>query len=133
MSYYDASMIHKINIPHLKDLGDNKCGRTYNYCFHNRLPKQKKINKIADKLEQRYLLTKEKYELPEDIEIIGYVKIRRLTDYKARITYFSIKPEEDCIYISGIYTLPLRIEKVLGKLKFIQGQPRDWWFNVDIK
>ena len=78
-------------------------------------------------------MTKEKYELPEDIEIIGYVKIRPLTDYKARITYFSIKPEEDCIYISGIYTLPLRIEKVLGKLKFIQGQPRDWWFNVDIK
>ncbi|MBV6626132.1 MAG: hypothetical protein KI793_24885 [Rivularia sp. (in: Bacteria)] len=131
MKYYDASMIHIVNIPHLKDLGDNKCGRTYHYCFANRLPKQKVLNKIANKLEQRYLLDKDRYEIPEDIEIIGYVKIKRLTDYKARITYFGTKPEEDCIYISGIHTLPLKIEKVLGKLKSIQGQPRDWWFHCD--
>ena len=128
---YSAIEIHKTNIPHLKDLTDNKCGRTYHYCFENRLPKQNKLNKIAIKLEQRYILSKEKYELPEDIEIIGYVKIKRLTDYKARITYSTIKPEEDCIYLSGIRTLPLKIEKVLGKLKSIQGQPRNWWFNVD--
>jgi len=127
---YSAIKINIQNIPHLKDFRNNKCGRTYHYCFQNRLPKQKILNNIANNLEQRYLLTKDKYELPEDIEIIGYVNIKRLTDYKARITYSTIKPEEDCIYLSGIRTLPLKIEKVLGKLKSIQGQPRDWWFNL---
>lgn len=122
---YSAIKINIKNIPHLKDLENNKCGRTYNYCFKNRIPKQKTLNIIANKLEQRYILSKEEYELSEDIEIIGYVNIKRLTDYKARVTYSTIKPEEDCIYLSGIYILPRKIEKVLGRLKFIQGQPRD--------
>ena len=129
MKKYDASMIKVVNVPQLQILEDNKCCRTYNYCFNNLLPEQSELDKIAEGLEQRYILDKEKYELPEDIEVIEYVKIKRLTDYEASISYLTIQPEEDCIYLSGLYTLPRKIEEVLGTVKSIQGDARENWIT----
>ena len=122
-------MIKVINIPQLQILENNKCCRTYNYCFNNPLPEQSELDKIADGLEQRYLLSKERYEIPEDIEVAGYVSIERLTDYEANIIYSTNQPEETCIYMSALYKLPREIEKVLGTIKSIQGDAREDWIR----
>jgi hypothetical protein len=129
MKKYDASMIKVINIPQLQILEDNKCCRTYNYCFNNLLPEQNELNKIADGLEQKFILTKERYEIPEDIEVVGYVSIERLTDYEAKVIYSTIQPEETCIYMSALYKLPREIEQVLGRVKSIQGDARENWIR----
>ncbi len=129
MKKYDASMIKFKNVPQLTILENNKCCRTYNYCFNNLLPEQNELDKIADGLEQRYILDKDKYEFPEDIEVVGYVSIERLTDYEASISYSTIQPEETCLYMSGIYTLPRKIEEVLGTVKSIQGDARENWIR----
>ncbi|WP_052330825.1 hypothetical protein [Rivularia sp. PCC 7116] len=84
---------------------------------------------IANKLEQRYILSQERYEIPEDIEVVGYVNIERLTDYEARIIYLTTQPEETCIYMSGVRKLPREIEKVLGTVKSIQGDARGNWIT----
>ncbi|MGB3655871.1 MAG: hypothetical protein WBA41_32305 [Rivularia sp. (in: cyanobacteria)] len=129
MKKYDASMIKFKNVPQLTILENNKCCRVYHYCFNNILLEQNELNKIADGLEQRYILSQERYEIPEDIEVVGYVSIERLTDYEVRVIYSTIQPEEDCIYISGIYTLPRKIEEVLGTVKSIQGDARENWIT----
>ena len=129
MRKYDASMIKFKNVPQLPILENDKCCRIYHYCFNNLLPEQNELDKIAEGLEQRYILSKERYEISEDIEVVGYVSIERLTNYEASISYSTIQPEEDCIYISGIYTLPRKIEEVLGTVKSIQGDGRDSWFE----
>ncbi|MGB3639449.1 MAG: hypothetical protein WBA39_18015 [Rivularia sp. (in: cyanobacteria)] len=129
MKKYDASMIKVKNVPQLQILENNKCCRTYNYCFNHPLPEQSELDKIADGLQQRYILSQERYQIPEDIEVVGYVSIKRLTDYEARVIYLTNQPEETCIYISGIRKLPREIEKLLGTVKSIQGDARENWIT----
>ena len=129
MKKYDASMIKVKNVPQLTTLEDNKCCRIYNYCFNSLLPEQNELNKIADGLEEKWIFSKEKYEIPEDIEIIASVGIERLTDYEASISVFTIEPESTCVGMFGMRTLPRKIEEVLGTVKSIQGDARENWIT----
>ncbi|MEH2267342.1 MAG: hypothetical protein V7K68_02740 [Nostoc sp.] len=127
---YDASMITVINIPQLEQLEDGKCCRTYLYRFTNPLPEQNVIDQIANSLEKRFTFSKELYEIPEDVEICASIFMKRLQDDEARISVLTDQPEEDCVYIFGIYTLPRKIEERFGIVESIQGEQRKTWIRV---
>lgn len=126
---YDASQITLRNIPQLKQLQDGKCCRTYIYHFTNSLPEQKIIDKIANSLEKRFTFSKELYELTEDVEICASILIEHLQDYEVRVSVLTTQPEEDCVYIFGIYTLPRKLEERFGTVQLIQGQQREFWIS----
>ncbi|MEH2045518.1 hypothetical protein [Nostoc sp.] len=118
-----------INIPDLEQLEDGKCCRTYIYCFTNPLPEQNVIDQIANSLEKRFIFSKEVYEIPEDVEICASIFMERLQDNEARVRVLTDQPEEDCVYIFGIYTLPRKIEERFGIVQSIQGEQRETWIT----
>ncbi|ACC81966.1 hypothetical protein [Nostoc punctiforme] len=124
---YDISHIRLIDLPQLEQLEDGKCCRTYIYRFTNSLPEQNIINQIANSLEKRFLFSKEVYELSEDVEICASIFIERLQDDEAKVSVLTIQPEESCVYIFGINTLPRKLEERFGTIKSIQGQERETW------
>lgn len=124
---YDASQIKLINIPPLEQLEDGKCCRTYVYCFTNPLPEQKVINQTVNTLEKRFTFSKEIYDLSEDVEICASILIERLQDKEARVRVLTTQPEEDCVYLFGIRTLPRKLEERFGTVQSIQGQQRETW------
>ncbi|MEH2141249.1 hypothetical protein [Nostoc sp.] len=126
---YDASQIKLRNIPDLEQLEDGKCCRTYIYCFTNPLPEQNVIDQIANSLEKRFIFSKEVYEIPEDVEICASIFIERLQDNKARVRVLTDQPEETCVYIFGISTLPRKIEERFGIVQSIQGEQRETWIT----
>ncbi|WP_243713785.1 hypothetical protein [Nostoc sp. 106C] len=65
----------------------------------------------------------------EDVEICASILIERLQDYKARVSVLTTQPEEDCVYVFGIYTLPRKIEERFGTVQLIQGQQREAWIS----
>ncbi|MEH2040389.1 hypothetical protein [Nostoc sp.] len=117
------------NIPDLEQLEDGKCCRTYFYCFTNPLIEQNVIHQIANSLEKRFTFSKEVYEIPEDVEICASVFIERLQDNEARVRVLTNQPEEVCVYIFGISTLPCKIEERFGILHSIQGEQREIWIT----
>ncbi|RCJ38778.1 hypothetical protein A6770_12810 [Nostoc minutum NIES-26] len=127
MRKYDASQIKVQNIPQLEQLEGGKCCRTYVYRFTNPLPEQNVIDQIANNLHKSFIFTKEVYEIPEDVEIFASILIERLQDNEARIRVLTDSPEEPCIYIFGIRTLPRKIEEKLGIVQSIQGEEREIW------
>ncbi|MDZ8135964.1 MAG: hypothetical protein RM049_11780 [Nostoc sp. DedQUE04] len=126
---YDASQIKLINIPDLEQLEDGKCCRTYVYSFTTPLPEQNVIDQIANSLEKRFTFSKEVYEIPEDVEICASIFMDRLQNNEARVRVLTHQPEEDCVYIFGIYTLPRKIEERFGMVQSIQGQQREAWIT----
>ncbi|MFN6530881.1 hypothetical protein [Nostoc sp. ChiSLP03a] len=126
---YHASQITVINIPDLEQLEHGKCCRTYVYCFTNPLPEQNVIHQIANSLEKRFTFSKEVYEIPEDVEICASIFIERLQDNEARVRVLTNQPEEDCVYIFGIYSLPRKIEERFGTVQLIQGEQREIWIT----
>jgi len=56
--------------------------------------------------------------------------MERLQDDEARISVLTDKPEEDCVYMFGIYTLPRKIEERFGIVESIQGEQREIWIRV---
>ncbi|MEA5600331.1 hypothetical protein [Nostoc sp. UHCC 0252] len=126
---YDASQIKVKNIPDLEQLEHGKCCRTYVYCFTNPLPEQNVIDQIANSLEKRFTLSKEVYEIPEDVEICASIFIERLQDKEARVRVLTDQPEEDWVYIFGIYSLPRKIEERFGIVQSIQGEQRETWIT----
>jgi hypothetical protein len=127
---YDASMITVINTPQLEQLEDGKCCRTYLYRFTNPLPEQNVIDQIANSLEKRFTFSKEAYEIPEDVEICASIFMERLQDDEARVRVLTDQPEEDCVYMFGIYTLPRKLEERFGIVESIQGEQRETWIRV---
>ena len=127
---YDASQIGLINIPQLEQLEDGKCCRTYIYRFTNPLPEQNVIDQIANSLEKRFTFSKEVYDLTEDVEICASILIERLQDDKARVRILTTQPEECCVYIFGIYTLPHKVEERFGTVQSIQVQQPDTWISM---
>jgi hypothetical protein len=127
---YDASMITVINTPQLEQLEDGKCCRTYLYRFTNPLPEQNVIDQIANSLEKRFTFSKEAYEIPEDVEICASIFMERLQDDEARVRVSTDQPEEDCVYMFGIYTLPRKLEERFGIVESIQGEQRETWIRV---
>ncbi|MEH2068370.1 MAG: hypothetical protein V7K47_09450 [Nostoc sp.] len=125
---YDASQIKLINIPQLEQLEDGKCSRTYVYRFTNTLPEQNIIDKSAKSLEKKFT-SKEVYEIPEDVEICASILIERLQNDEARVHVLTDQPEESCVYIFGIRTLPRKIEERFGILQSIQGEQRENWIS----
>ncbi|MFN6562681.1 MAG: hypothetical protein RMY28_023190 [Nostoc sp. ChiSLP01] len=126
---YDASQIKVTNIPQLELLEDGKCRRTYVYRFTNTLPEQNIIDEIAKSLEKRFKFSKEVYEIPEDVEICASIIIERLQDDEARVRVLTDQPEESCVYIFGIRTLPRKIEERFGIIESIQGEQRENWIS----
>lgn len=126
---YDLSHIRVINIPQLEQLENGKCCRTYLYRFTNTLPEQNIIDEIAKSLEKRFKFSKEVYEIPEDVEICASILIERLQDDEARVRVLTDHPEESCVYIFGIRTLPRKIEERFGILQSIQGEQRENWIS----
>ncbi|MBG1258953.1 hypothetical protein [Nostoc commune] len=126
---YDASQIKLKNIPDLEQLEDGKCCRTYIYCFTNALPEQKVIDQIANSLQKRFTFSKEVYEIPEDVEICTSIFIERLQDDEARVRVLTDQPEEVCVYMFGISTLPRKIEERFGIVQSIQGEQRETWIT----
>ncbi|MBF2008879.1 hypothetical protein ACF3DV_21785 [Chlorogloeopsis fritschii PCC 9212] len=126
---YDASQIRLINIPQLEQLEDGKCCRTYIYRFTNSLPEQKVIDQIANSLEKKFTFSKEAYEIPEDVEICASILIERLQDNEAKVRVLTTQPEEVCVYIFGIHTLPRQLEERFGTVQLIQGEPRETWIS----
>lgn len=124
---YDLSQIKLIDIPQLEQLKNGKCCRTYIYCFTNSLPEQNVINSIANSLEKRFIFSKEVYELSEDVEICVSIFMERLQDNEARVSVLTLQPEESCVYIFGISTLPRKLEERFGTVQSIQGQEREAW------
>ncbi|WP_292707334.1 hypothetical protein [Nostoc sp. NMS2] len=123
-------MITLRNIPQLEQLADGKCCRTYVYRFTNPLTEQNVIDQIANSLEKRFTFSKEIYEIPEDVEIYASIFMERLQDHEARVRVLTKQPEEDCVYIFGIYTLPRKIEERFGIVESIQGEQRETWIKV---
>ena len=126
---YHASQIKVRNIPDLEQLEHGKYCRTYVYCFTNPLPEQNVIDKIANSLQKRFTFSKEVYEIPEDVEICASIFIERLQDNEARVRVLTNQPEETCVYIFGISTLPRKIEERFGIVQSIQGEPRENWIT----
>lgn len=129
MTKYSAEQIVILNIPKELELPDEKCCRTYAYRFSNPLAEQSILNKYAKQLSKPFLFSKEKYELPEDVEVIADVEIERVDEYEARISMVTTVPEECCLYLFGFYTLPRKIEALLGSIESIQGEARARWIR----
>jgi hypothetical protein len=85
------------------------------------------LNQIAKSLGKKFTLSKEVTELPEDIEIEMFVTIERVQDYEAKICILTEHPEECCIFIYSIRSLPRNIEEKFGIVQSIYGQPREYW------
>ncbi len=130
---YDASQIRLINIPQLEQVEDGQCCRKYVYRFTNLLPEQNVIDQIANSLEKRFLFSKEEYDLTEDVEICASIVIKRLQDDEAIVSVLTTQPEETCVYLFSIYTLPHKLEERFGTVKLIQGQPREAWISASKK
>ncbi|MDZ8034540.1 MAG: hypothetical protein RMX89_26165 [Nostoc sp. DedSLP04] len=91
------------------------------------MPEQNVIDQIANSLEKRFTFSKEVYEIPEDVEICASIFMDRLQNNEARVRVLTHQPEEVCVYIFGIYTLPRKIEERFGMVQSIQGQQREAW------
>ncbi|MEJ6480835.1 hypothetical protein N0Y54_05720 [Nostoc punctiforme UO1] len=85
------------------------------------------INQIANSLEKKFTFSKEVYELSEDVEICASIFIEPLQDDEVKVSVLTIQPEESCVYIFGINTLPRKLEERFGTIKSIQGQERETW------
>lgn len=55
--------------------------------------------------------------------------MERSQDDEARVRVLTDQPEEVCIYIFGIGTLPRKIEEKFGIIQSIQGQQRETWIT----
>ncbi|MEH2159635.1 MAG: hypothetical protein V7K38_00965 [Nostoc sp.] len=53
--------------------------------------------------------------------------MERLQDNEARVRVLTLQPEESCVYIFGIRTLPRKLEERFGTVQSIQGQEREPW------
>jgi hypothetical protein len=124
---YDASQIKLKNIPELGKLASETSCRTYLYSFNTKLPKQNDIDQIAGGLNQKFEFPKDQFEIPEDVEILASVAIKRLEDYQAQVSILTTHPEDYWVYVFGIHTLPFKLEEIFGTVKSIQGQPREIW------
>jgi hypothetical protein len=124
---YDVSQIRLKHIPKLEQIGDETCCRTYLYCFSALLPQQKYLDRIANDLEKKVTFSTELYNIPEDVEVRASVIINRLDDYQAQVVILTTQPEESCIYLFGIHSLPSKLEEIFGAVHSIQGQSRGTW------
>ncbi|MEH2322616.1 MAG: hypothetical protein V7K32_03255 [Nostoc sp.] len=93
------------------------------------MPEQNVIDQIANSLEKKFICSKEVYEIPEDVEICASIFMERSQDDEARVRVLTDKPEEVCVYIFGIHTLPRKIEERFGIIQSIQGQQRETWIT----
>jgi hypothetical protein len=124
---YNTIQIKLKNIPRLEKLVNGNCCRTYTYCFNKKLPEQNSIDQIAGSLEQKFKFSKDEFEIPEDIEICASIIIKRVEDYQAQVSILTDQPEESCVYIFGSFSLPRKLEAILGNVMSIQGQSREIW------
>jgi hypothetical protein len=124
---YDASQIRLKHIPNLEQIQDKTCCRTYLYCFSALLPQQNYLDRIANNVEKKFTFSTELYDIPEDVEVRASVIINRLDDYQAQVSILTTQPEESCVYLFGIHTLPSKLEKIFGAVHSIQGQSRKIW------
>ena len=128
MAKYDASQIKVLeNIPDLEELKNGDCRRTYLYRFVNILPEQHEIDRIASSVSKKFTFSKELYKLPEDVEIYASVIMERSQDYEAKVSIVTTSPEESCVFIFGLRTLPCQLEENFGTVELLQGLPRDRW------
>ena len=97
-----------------------------NLDFVNILPEQNEIDRIANSVSKKFTFSKELYELPEDVEIYARVTIRS-QDYEAKVSIVTTSPEESCVFIFGLRTLPCQLEENFGTVELLQGLPRDRW------
>lgn len=126
MAKYDASQIKVLkNLPDLEQLENGECCRTYTYRFLNVLPEQNEIDRIANSVSKKFTLSKELYELPEDVEIYVSVAIERLQDYEAKVSIVTTPPEEACVFVFGLMGLSSELEEKFGIVELLQGQSRD--------
>ena len=132
MRIYDASQIKVLkNLPDLEQLENGECRRIYIYRFVNILPDQNEIERIASSVSKKFTLSKELYELPEDVEIYANVIIERSLDYEAKVSIVTTSPEESGIFGFGVFGLPCKLEEEFGILESLQEQLREKWCCYD--
>jgi hypothetical protein len=117
------------NIPRSQNLGDGTCCMRYLYRFINVLPDRDTMNSLAKQLEYKFTFAKEVYKLPEDVDIDAWVTTERLNDYEAIFVLSENEPDESVIFMYGIHSLPVKIEKVFGTVESIQGDSREMWIK----
>jgi hypothetical protein len=106
---------------------DDRCNRSYLYEFRNALPEKDFLNQFAKRLYKKFCFSIEINELPKDFEIELSIVIAKESDYEAKVLVITTPPEDDCVIIYSLYTLPRLIEQELGTINKIQNQPREAW------
>lgn len=129
MDYSDLQ-VEVLNIPRLESLGNGKCCKKYWYRFTNVLPDQNTIDQLVKQLDWKYTFSKDIYEeISEDVNVYAWLSAERLNDYEAVFIVLIDEPEESVISIYGIYSLPIKIEKIFGIVDSVQGDSRKMWIK----
>jgi hypothetical protein len=121
-----SGLIRLKNVPDLL-YQDDQWNRSYLYEFRNALPEQDFLNQFAKHLYKKFLLRREINEFPKDIEAELSVVIDKESEHEAKVITITTSPEEDCVYLYALHTLPKLIEQELGTIHKIQNQPREAW------
>jgi hypothetical protein len=111
-------------IPDLVVSGD-QCQRTYRYRFHGRVPGARKLRELAVRLT--HVMRVKPWADSAEIEIPVHVTLARRGPHEIDASVGTTVPEEDPVYVYGLYGLPRELDRVVGRVELIEGHPRDGW------
>jgi hypothetical protein len=123
---YTADEIIVPPIPPL-EITAGRCRRTYRYRFSVAVPGPEELERLARRLSHSFRVQARALGDGVFIEIPIHVAFTHRSQCEVDVSIGSTHPEEDPVFLYGLYTLPRELERVIGRVESIEGHPRQGW------